>query len=140
MRVGSRIIIRTCGPRLLLPVAWVGMIGGQCRVGPHGQWQEHGSARMCGRMMFLEVTKNIYEKWLTNQNPDLWSNTSPPGGMGWNDPRAMPRWSAWPMAGAWFCTHLWEHYLFTGDQKFLREKAWPLMKGASQFMLRWLVV
>ena len=86
-----------------------------------------------------KVNYNIHEGWVTHHNSDLWAKTSPPGGMGWNDPRAMPRWSAWPMAGAWFCTHLWEHYLYTGDQKFLKEKAWPLMKGASQFMLHWLV-
>ena len=83
---------------------------------------------------------SINEGWVTHHNSDLWAKTSPPGGMGWYDPRAMPRWSAWPMAGAWFCTHLWEHYLFTGDKKFLRETAYPLMKRASKFMLRWLVV
>ena len=86
------------------------------------------------------VNYNINEGWVTHHNSDLWAKTSPPGGMGWNDPKAMPRWSAWPMAGAWFCTHLWEHYLFTGDKKFLKETAYPLMKGASQFMLHWLVV
>jgi len=43
------------------------------------------------------------------------------------------------MAGAWFSTHLWEHYLFTGDKKFLAVEAYPLMKGAAQFMLHWLV-
>ena len=40
---------------------------------------------------------------------------------------------------AWFSTHLWEHYLFTGDKKFLREEAYPLMKGAAQFLLHWLI-
>jgi len=42
------------------------------------------------------------------------------------------------MAGAWLCTHLWEHYLYTGDQAFLKA-AYPLMKGAAQFMLHWLI-
>jgi len=81
---------------------------------------------------------NISEGWVTHHNSDLWAKTSPPGGLGWNDPRAMPRWSCWPMAGAWFSTHLWEHYLFTGDKKFLQE-AYPLMKGAAKFLLRWLI-
>ena len=81
----------------------------------------------------------ISEGWVTHHNSDLWAKTSPPGGWDW-DPRGVPRWSAWPMAGAWFSTHLWEHYLFTGDKKFLKEKAYPLMKGAAQFMLHWLVV
>ena len=42
------------------------------------------------------------------------------------------------MAGAWLCTHLWEHYLYTGDEKFLKN-VWPLMKGSAQFMLHWLI-
>ncbi|MFI5130311.1 MAG: glycosyl hydrolase family 95 catalytic domain-containing protein [Chitinophagales bacterium] len=81
---------------------------------------------------------NINEGWVTHHNSDLWAKTSPPGGQGWNDPRAMPRWSCWQMAGAWFSTHLWEHYLFTGDRKFLQNEAYPLMKGAAQFLLHWL--
>jgi len=81
---------------------------------------------------------NINEGWVTHHNSDLWAKTSPPGGT-WNDPRAMPRWSCWPMAGAWFSTHLWEHYLFTGNKKFLQQEAYPLMKGAAQFLLHWLI-
>jgi alpha-L-fucosidase 2 len=80
----------------------------------------------------------INEGWVTHHNSDLWAKTSPPGGYEW-DPRAMPRWSAWPMAGAWFSTHLWEHYLFTGDKNFLEKQAYPLMKGAAQFLLHWLI-
>ena len=82
---------------------------------------------------------NINEGWVTHHNSDLWAKTSPPGGQGWNDPKAMPRWSCWPMAGGWFSTHLWEHYLFTGDKKFLQTQAYPLMKGAAQFLLQWLI-
>jgi alpha-L-fucosidase 2 len=85
------------------------------------------------------INYNIDKGWVTHHNSDLWAKTSPPGGYDW-DPKGMPRWSAWPMAGAWFCTHLWEHYLFTGDKKFLKEAAYPLMKGASEFMLHWLIV
>jgi alpha-L-fucosidase 2 len=81
---------------------------------------------------------NINEGWVTHHNSDLWAKTSPPGGL-WNDPRAMPRWSCWPMAAGWFSTHLWEHYLFTGNKKFLKEEAYPLMKGAAQFLLHWLI-
>lgn len=84
-----------------------------------------------------KVNYNINEGWVVHHNSDLWAKTSPPGGYEW-DPRGMPRWSCWPMAGAWFCTHLWEHYLFTGDKTFLNNN-WPLMKGAAQFMLHWLI-
>lgn len=82
---------------------------------------------------------NINEGWVTHHNSDLWAKTSPPGGQGWYDVKAMPRWSCWPMAAGWFSTHVWEHYLFTGDQKFLREEGYPLMKGAAQFLLHWLI-
>ncbi len=82
---------------------------------------------------------NINEGWVTHHNSDLWAKTSPPGGQGWYDPRAMPRWSCWPMAAGWFSTHLWEHYLFTGDLKFLRDQGYPLMKGATLFLLHWLI-
>ncbi len=85
-----------------------------------------------------KVNYNINEGWVVHHNSDLWAKTSPPGGYDL-DPKSAPRWSAWPMAGAWLSTHLWEHYLFTGDKKFLREEAYPLMKGAAQFMLHWLV-
>lgn len=85
-----------------------------------------------------KVNYNIPEGWVTHHNSDLWAKTSPPGGYEW-DPRGMPRWSCWPMAGVWFSTHLWEHYLFTGDKKWLQSTAWPLMKGATQFMLHWLI-
>jgi len=44
-----------------------------------------------------------------------------------------------PEAGAWLAQHYYEHYLFTGDPKFLRERAYPLMKGAAQFWLDVLV-
>ena len=83
---------------------------------------------------------NISNGWVTHHNSDLWAKTSPAGGQGWNDPRAMPRWSCWPMAAGWFSTHLWEHYLFTGDKKFLQNEAYPLMKGAAQFLLSWMII
>lgn len=85
-----------------------------------------------------KVNYNIDEGWVVHHNSDLWAKTSPPGGWDW-DEKGMPRWSCWPMAGVWFSTHLWEHYLFTGDLKFLREQAYPLMKGAAQFQLHWLI-
>jgi alpha-L-fucosidase 2 len=84
-----------------------------------------------------KVNYNISEGWVVHHNSDLWAKTSPPGGWDW-DPRGMPRWSCWPMAGAWLSTHLWEHYLYTGDKTFLKN-VWPLMKGAAQFMLHWLI-
>ena len=47
--------------------------------------------------------------------------------------------SFWPMAGGWLCQHLWQHYLYTMDINFLRETAYPILKGAAQFYNSWLV-
>jgi alpha-L-fucosidase 2 len=43
------------------------------------------------------------------------------------------------MGGVWLTSHLWEHYLFTGDQRFLEERAYPVMKEAALFCLDWLI-
>jgi alpha-L-fucosidase 2 len=45
----------------------------------------------------------------------------------------------WPMGAAWLAQHPWEHYAFSGDKEFLRDRAWPLMKGAARFILDFLV-
>lgn len=84
-----------------------------------------------------KVNYGIQQGWVLHHNTDIWSKTSPTGGYDW-DPRGAPRWSAWPMGGAWLSTHLYEHYLYTGDKKFLKEKGYPIMKGAAEFMLNWL--
>ena len=76
--------------------------------------------------------------WCGFHNSDIWAKTSPPGGGDW-DKSASVRWSCWPMAGAWLCQDLYRHYEYTGDEIFLKEKAWPLMKGAALFLLGWLV-
>jgi alpha-L-fucosidase 2 len=43
------------------------------------------------------------------------------------------------MAGVWLCAHLWEHYLFSGDKDYLRETAYPVMRGAAEFCAGWLI-
>ncbi|SKC83980.1 glycoside hydrolase family 95 protein [Ohtaekwangia koreensis] len=85
-----------------------------------------------------KINYGIAEGWCAHHNADVWAKTSPPGGYEW-DPRSRARWACWPMSGAWLSTHLWEHYIFTGDTLYLKDKAWPLMKGAAQFLLAWLV-
>jgi len=45
----------------------------------------------------------------------------------------------WPTGAAWCCQHLWEHYAFGGDERFLRERAFPIMREAAEFFLDYLV-
>jgi alpha-L-fucosidase 2 len=61
--------------------------------------------------------------WMLHHNTDLWRITGPvDGGF----------YGMWPMGGAWLSRHLWEHYLFTGDKKFLAE-IYPVLKGAATY-------
>ena len=73
--------------------------------------------------------------WVAHHNADLWRQTAPVGNYGQGD----PIWANWPMGGAWLCQHLWEHYAFSGDEAYLREEAFPVMRGAADFCLDWLV-
>lgn len=68
--------------------------------------------------------------WTAHHNIDLWRTATPVGGS--------PSWAFWPMAGAWLCQHLWEHYAFSQDEQFLKQ-AYPAMKEAALFCLDWLI-
>jgi alpha-L-fucosidase 2 len=73
--------------------------------------------------------------WVAHHNSDIWGAADPVGDLGTGD----PVWANWPMGGAWLCQHLWEHYAFTGNKNFLKDTAYPLMKGAAVFMFDWLI-
>jgi alpha-L-fucosidase 2 len=73
--------------------------------------------------------------WVAHHNSDLWRHSAPVGDYGFGD----PVWAFWPMAGPWLSQHLFEHYLFTGDEGFLRTRVYPVMKGAAEFCLDWLI-
>jgi len=90
----------------------------------------------------LEKTGRITAKtfynlpgWTCHHNSDIWAMTNPVGDFGGGS----PSWANWPLGGSWASAHLWEHYLFSQDKKFLADKAYPLMKGAAEFCLAWLV-
>lgn len=67
--------------------------------------------------------------WVVHHNTDLWRGAAPINNVD----------GFWPTGGAWLCHHLWEHYLFTGDKKFLKQRAYPAMKTASLFFVDFLV-
>ncbi|MGG6313487.1 glycoside hydrolase family 95 protein [Paenibacillus macerans] len=69
--------------------------------------------------------------WTAHHNVDLWRQSTPTDGEA--------SWAFWPMGGVWLCRHLWEHYRFAPEEAFLRETAYPLMKGAAEFCRDWLV-
>jgi alpha-L-fucosidase 2 len=73
--------------------------------------------------------------WVAHHNTDLWRQSAPVGNYGEGD----PVWALWPMSGPWLSQHLWEHYAFGGDKTYLKERAYPVMAGAAEFCLGWLV-
>ena len=78
-----------------------------------------------------KVAKDYYDArgWVLHHNTDLWRGAAPVDGV----------WGVWPMGSAWLALHPWEHYQFSKDKKFLRDRAWPQMKGAADFVLDFLV-
>ena len=66
--------------------------------------------------------------WVAHHNTDLWRIAGPVDGT---------TWGMFPTGGAWLTTHLWQHYLYTGDKQFLAEY-YPVMKGAADFLLDYL--
>lgn len=76
----------------------------------------------------------IDKGWCAGHNVDAWAMTNPVG-----NKRESPKWSNWNMGGAWLVQTLWDHYDYTRDKEYLRQTAYPLMKGAADFMLEWLI-
>ena len=73
------------------------------------------------------TAKEMYgcKGWVAHHNTDLWRVSGPIDGT---------TWGMFPTGGAWLTTHLWQHYLYTGDKQFL-EEYYPVMKGAADFLV-----
>ena len=72
--------------------------------------------------------------WCLHHNSDIWAMANPVG-----EKAGDPLWANWPMGGPWLAQHLWQHYAFGGDIAFLRQQAYPLMRGCAEFCAAWLV-
>ena len=66
--------------------------------------------------------------WVAHHNTDLGRIAGPVDGT---------TWGMFPTGGAWLTTHLWQHYLYTGDVYFLKEY-YPILKGAADFLLSYM--
>jgi alpha-L-fucosidase 2 len=64
--------------------------------------------------------------WMAHHNTDIWRTVGPVLGQA--------KWAIFQVGSAWLCQHVWEHYAFTGDKKFLRD-FWPVLQGAARFYL-----
>ena len=78
-----------------------------------------------------ETAREMYgcSGWMAHHNTDIWRIAGPVDGCDWG---------MFPNGGAWMATHLWEHYLFTGDRDFLAEW-YPVLKGAADFYLDYMI-
>jgi alpha-L-fucosidase 2 len=80
-----------------------------------------------------KVTARTYYNapgWVLHHNTDLWRGTAPINASNHG---------IWVSGGAWLCHHLWEHYLYTQDKIFLKQKAYPVMKEAALFFNTFLI-
>ncbi|MBR2196562.1 MAG: glycoside hydrolase family 95 protein [Salinivirgaceae bacterium] len=63
--------------------------------------------------------------WVAHHNTDIWRVTGPIDGA---------YWGMWPNGGGWLSTHIWQHYLFTGDKKFLADN-YNILKESARFYM-----
>lgn len=78
-----------------------------------------------------KVAREVYNcrGFVAGGNTDVWKNF---------DAIGMTRYM-WPMSAAWCSDHFWEHYDYTGDKQFLKEKAYPILKDAALFFVDYLI-
>jgi alpha-L-fucosidase 2 len=78
------------------------------------------------------VAKEHYNArgWVIHHNFDIWRGAAPINNANHG---------IWVVGGAWLSQHLWWHYEFSNDQKFLKETAYPLMRDAALFFVDTLV-
>ena len=74
-----------------------------------------------------KTAKEMYNcrGWMAHHNTDIWRIAGPIDGAAWG---------MFPNGGAWLTTHLWQHYLYSGDKQFL-EEWYPVIRDAAVFYL-----
>jgi alpha-L-fucosidase 2 len=103
---------------------------------------ESGNLSECGQPLFRlieslqapgrKTAQKLYgidNGWVCHVFTNPWGFTAPGWGGGWG---------LHVTGGVWISSHLWEHYLFTGDRAFLAKRAYPVLKGAAEFFLAYL--
>ena len=68
--------------------------------------------------------------WVCHVFTNAWGFTAPGWGLGWG---------VHPTGGIWIARDFWEYYRFTGDEEFVRTRAYPLMREAAEFFLDYMV-
>jgi alpha-L-fucosidase 2 len=79
-----------------------------------------------------EIARRVYgsDGWISHTIGNIYGHAAPTGGLVWG---------MYPMGSAWHCQHVWDQYAFTKDINYLKNQAYPMLKGASQFWLENLI-
>ncbi|MGI5895135.1 MAG: glycosyl hydrolase family 95 catalytic domain-containing protein [Candidatus Merdivicinus sp.] len=80
-----------------------------------------------------KTAREVYgcDGFVAHHNTNIWADTAPEGIF-----NSSP---IWPMGGAWLSLHLYEHFLYTEDEDFLRSRALPVLESAVRFFLDYLM-
>ncbi len=78
-----------------------------------------------------KTAKDMYgaRGWMAHHNTDIWRINGAVDGAFWG---------LWPNGGGWLSRHLWEHYLYNGDNNYL-SSVYPALKGAAMFYADYLI-
>jgi len=76
------------------------------------------------------------EGWMAHHATNIFGRTTPSGS---GKASQVNNGYCFPLAGAWMSISLWRHYQFIQDKQYLEETVYPVIKGASQFILDFLV-
>ena len=68
---------------------------------------------------------------VVHHNTDIWGDACPIDGLGGG---------LWPMGASWLSLHLWQHYAFHGDARFLAEQTYPALRQNAGFLLDYLIL
>jgi alpha-L-fucosidase 2 len=84
------------------------------------------------RVSGIQTARQMYgaEGWVTHVVTNAWGYSAPGWGLGWG---------MFVTGGVWIALQLWEQFRFTGNQAFLRDKAYPVLREASKFFLSYMV-
>jgi alpha-L-fucosidase 2 len=79
-----------------------------------------------------QTARNMYgcRGFVAHHTSNLWAETAPTGGVYGA--------GLWPLGGAWLALHAWEHFLFGGDEDFLRSCGYPILREAALFFCDYL--
>lgn len=75
-----------------------------------------------------QTAQTVYgcKGWTAHTTANIWGYTAPSSSIAWG---------LFPTAGSWIASHLWTQFEYTQNKKFLKEVAYPLLKGNAEFLL-----